>query len=122
MGYGATHILDPGAWAHNMDYVLSVIGTARTTDDALRAYLDDRRRKGMSILEAFGLFGQIYREMSGPGSTIDMAIDPSAEIADPEEAGGGLGSPDSDLGALMVIMEAMHGSEGTTSPCRGPGG
>lgn len=115
MDYSRTRIVDPQIWAQNMEYVLAVTGETRDREAALLAYLDDRRHKGVSVLDGFGPFEEIYREHSGAHTTIEVEIDPAKARAEQQDDEGGVGSTDSDLGAFVEFMEAMRGPEGTSS-------
>ncbi|HBM60163.1 MAG TPA: serine protease, partial [Citreicella sp.] len=54
LDYSNVEIVDPAVWAANMAYVLSVTGSARDDQEALEAYLDDRRSQGFSVIDGMG--------------------------------------------------------------------
>ena len=60
--YSQTLIADPAIWSANMAYVLDVTGEKRDAARARLAYLDDRRHKGVSVLDGFGPLEALYLE------------------------------------------------------------
>jgi autotransporter-associated beta strand protein len=54
-----TEILDAETWEANIEYVIEVTHN-RTEDEALRAFLDDRRSKNYSVIDGFGPLTEDY--------------------------------------------------------------
>lgn len=52
-------IIDEDAWKTNIEYVIKVTNE-RTEDQALRAFLDDRRSKNYSVIDGFGPLTEEY--------------------------------------------------------------
>ncbi|WP_172300435.1 phosphatase PAP2 family protein [Pseudoruegeria sp. HB172150] len=116
--YGMAHIVDPEVWAANMAYVVKVTNE-RDSIQALRAYLDDRRHKGVSVLDGFGPLQALYVANSGASTSINLASDPMEVLPGKiDEAGKGPGLETSPLGDFVRFMDAMRGPEGTTSPSK----
>ncbi len=62
--YLATPILNTAAWQDNIEYVIDVT-TNRTDDEAILAFLDDRRSKNYSVIDGFGPLTEDYVAASG---------------------------------------------------------
>ncbi|MCQ2005281.1 acid phosphatase [Rhizobium sp. NRK18] len=120
--YSKVKIVAPDIWAANMRYVLDVTGPSRTSDDALAAYLDDRRAQGNSVIDGMGPLADIYRREAGATTTIAHTLadfDPNAPLAEKEEDQGseaGTGNP--SLQDFIAFMTVMRGPEGSTSPAK----
>ncbi|TPW30520.1 phosphatase PAP2 family protein [Martelella alba] len=120
--YSHVKIVNPAVWAANMAYVLDVTGPARTKQQALEAYLDDRENHGYSVIDGFGPMADAYRAASGATSTISHTLadfDPDTVITVKEEdEGNNAGAEGSELSDFVAFMAAMRGPEGTTSPSK----
>lgn len=62
--YLADPIVDAASWSANIAYVVKVTNN-RTDDQAIRAYLDDRRGKSYSVVDGFGPLTEDYVANSG---------------------------------------------------------
>jgi len=120
--FSKTKIVDPAVWAENMRYVLSVTGKNRTPEQALHAYLNDRRSQGYSVIEGMGPLADWYREGAGATTTINHTLadfDPNKVIEKKEDdKGTEAGAEDSELKNFVAFMNVIRGPEGTTSPAK----
>ncbi|PYE84316.1 phosphatase PAP2 family protein [Pseudoroseicyclus aestuarii] len=121
MDYSQVQIVDPAVWEANIAYVVDVT-TDRSPQQALEAYLDDRRAQGFSVIEGMGPLAEGYREAAGATTTIAHELtdfDPEAELGVKEDDEGVQhGSLESELGDFVAFMDAMRGPEGSTSPAK----
>ncbi|MFD1745955.1 phosphatase PAP2 family protein [Rhizobium helianthi] len=120
--YSKARIVSPEIWAANMRYVLDVTGPARTPENALAAYLDDRRVQSYSVIDGKGPFAEIYRREAGATTSIVHSLasfNPNKPLSEKEDDKGteaGTGSP--SLQDFIAFMNVMRGSEGSTSPSK----
>ncbi|MEN8905385.1 MAG: phosphatase PAP2 family protein [Clostridiales bacterium] len=114
-------ILNPEIWKQNISYVTKVTQN-RTDEEALAAYLDDRRPKHYSIIDGLGILGDYYKEGAKATTTLNHTLETFDvnEIIEysEEDEGTGPGVADSKLGDFVTFMEMMRGPEGTTSPSK----
>ncbi|WP_106745990.1 acid phosphatase [Yoonia maritima] len=116
--YSQVQIIDADTWAANVAYVVDVTDNLGT-HAALRAYLDDRRHKGVSVLDGFGPLEAAYVANARAGSTIDLNTDTNIVLEGKiDDHGRGPGLTSAPLGTFVEFMSAMRGPEGTTSPSK----
>ena len=63
-------ILNATAWQENIDYVIDVTNN-RSDDEAILAFLDDRRSKNYSVIDGFGPLTEAYVAASGAYVELD---------------------------------------------------
>ncbi len=66
----ADPIVDADIWAENIQYVVNVTAN-RTEDQAILAFLDDRRSKNYSVIDGFGPLTQAWVDASGAYVELD---------------------------------------------------
>jgi autotransporter-associated beta strand protein len=66
----ASPIVDAGIWAENIRYVVDVTAN-RTDDQAILAFLDDRRSKNYSVIDGFGPLTLAWVDASGAYVELD---------------------------------------------------
>lgn len=102
--------------AANIDYVKNVT-RRRTSEQALAAYLDDRRAKGYSLSDGMGPLTSVWRAGTGQTTTI-TSVDPNSAVSKVDDAGNNLGSTSSALGQAVTFIDAGHISDGSTEPAK----
>lgn len=102
--------------AANIDYVKTVTRN-RSTEQALAAYLDDRRAKGFSISDGMGPLTSIWRSGTGQTSTI-VNVDPNSAASKVDDAGNNLGSTSSALGQAVSFIDSGNIVDGSTEPAK----
>ncbi|HLO95433.1 MAG TPA: phosphatase PAP2 family protein [Burkholderiaceae bacterium] len=107
---------DSSIHAANIDYVKAATRN-RTTEQALAAYLDDRRSKGFSMSDGMGPLTSIWRAGTGQVTTI-TAVDPNAKVSKVDDGGNNLGSTSSALGQAVAFIDSGHISDGSTEPAK----
>ena len=123
LDYSNVEIVDPAVWAANMAYVLSVTGSARDDQEALEAYLDDRRSQGFSVIDGMGpLLASIYAAEAQAFTTINHTLgtfDPNMVLPVKEDDHGTeAGTGGESMQDFVAFMAMMRGPEGTTSPSK----
>jgi autotransporter-associated beta strand protein len=102
----------------NIDYVKTVT-QARTSAQALAAYLDDRRNKGYSVSDAMGPLTSIWRAGTQQTSTI-ASVDANQPVSPAVNDGGnnlGVGSAsNSNLGLAVDFIGNI--ADGSTEPAK----
>lgn len=125
-------IVDPTVWRENIAYVVKVT-QARTYQQALEAYLDDRRDKNFSVIDGMGPLTHDYLAGSGARSNVnhtvadlerdlnDSAYFNANEAITYEEGGdddAAKGSSDSALGKVVDLVALLRNSSASTSPAK----
>ncbi|WP_027489115.1 acid phosphatase [Allorhizobium undicola] len=95
------------------------VTAARTPEQALAAYLDDRRNKAYSITDGLGPLTEAWRKGTRQITTItDMAPDATTVKYDDKGNDRGVGSKDNaDLGKAVDLMNATS-ENGSTEPAK----
>lgn len=102
--------------AANIDY-LKTVTRNRDTEQALAAYLDDRRAKGYSVSDGMGPLTSIWRSGTGQTTTI-TTVDPNSAVTKVDDAGNNLGSTSSALGQAVSFIDSGNIVDGSTEPAK----
>jgi autotransporter-associated beta strand protein len=102
----------------NIDYVVKATAN-RTPEQAVLAYLDDRRNKGYSVTEGMGPLTTAWRTATRQSTTI-LGVAPDATLVKYDDAGnnngiGGDANP--DFGKVVDLINSM-GANGSTEPAK----
>ncbi len=102
----------------NIDYVIKAT-TSRTADQALMAYLDDRRGKGYSVTEGMGPLTTAWRSATRQTTTINtMPADATTvKYEDGGNNNGIGGDANGDFGKVVDLVNSM-GNNGSTEPAK----
>jgi autotransporter-associated beta strand protein len=102
----------------NIDYVKRVTAS-RTTEQALAAYLDDRRGKGYSVSDGMGPLTSVWRTGTGQTTSI-VAVDPNTPLASAvSETGNNLGDKTSAaLAQAINFIDSGNIVDGSTEPAK----
>lgn len=102
----------------NIDYVVKATA-ARTPEQALQAYLDDRRNKGYSVTEGMGPLTAAWRSATRQTTTItSMPADAlTVKYDDGGNNNGVGGDANPDFGKVVDLINAM-GNNGSTEPAK----
>ncbi|KAJ3235194.1 hypothetical protein HDU81_000713 [Chytriomyces hyalinus] len=101
---------------HNLQYCIDITN-ARTPEEELAAYLDDRRNKGYSVLDGLGPLTAIWINFTGTTTTITSMPD-NATTVSYSDAGinvGLLGDANPKFGLATNFVNSM-GASGSTEP------
>ena len=109
-------VLNAAVHQANIDYVVNITKN-RTTEQALAAYLDDRRKKGYSVGDGMGPLTSIWRTGTGQTTTI-TAVDPNAAVAKVDDAGSNLGTTTSELGTAVSFIDSNNIVDGSSEPAK----
>ena len=108
-------VKDSKVHAANIDYVKSVT-QRRTAEQALAAYLDDRRKKGYSVSDGMGPLTSVWRAGTGQFTTIDI-VDPNAAVTKVDDAGNNLGDKtNAALAQAATFIDNGNITDGSTEP------
>ncbi len=75
--YLSDPIVDAQTWQENIQYVIDVTNN-RTDEEAILAFLDDRRSKNYSIIDGYGPLTEAY--VAGSGAYTDIAVPTTAQV------------------------------------------
>jgi autotransporter-associated beta strand protein len=102
----------------NIDYVVKATAS-RTPEQALLAYLDDRRGKGYSVTGGMGPLTDAWRSASRATTTInDMPADATkVKYEDGGNNNGVGGAANAEFGKVVDLVNAMGGN-GSTEPAK----
>jgi len=102
----------------NIDYVVKATAS-RTAEQALLAYLDDRRGKGYSVTAGMGPLTDAWRSASRATTTInDMPADATkVKYEDGGNNNGVGGAANAEFGKVIDLVNAMGGN-GSTEPAK----
>jgi len=102
----------------NIDYVVKATAS-RTAEQALLAYLDDRRGKGYSVTGGMGPLTDAWRSASRATTTInDMPADATkVKYEDGGNNNGIGGAANAEFGKVVDLVNAMGGN-GSTEPAK----
>jgi len=111
-------ILNATVHSANIDYVVKAT-TGRSADQALQAYLDDRRNKGYSVTEGMGPLTNAWRVASGATTTItSMPADATTVLYNDGGSNNGTGgSANANFGKVVDFVNSM-GNNGSTEPAK----
>ncbi|SIQ86344.1 autotransporter-associated beta strand repeat-containing protein [Rhizobium sp. RU33A] len=119
-------VIEQTVHAHNIAYVVEAT-RARTTEQAVQAYLDDRRGKNASLVDGLGPFADIWREGAKQVTTItEVAPDATSVKYEDEGNNRGVGSKadadkgtpaNPDLGLAVDLLDAV-GVDASTEPAK----
>jgi autotransporter-associated beta strand protein len=99
----------------NIEYVKAVT-RSRTAEQALAAYMDDRRQKGYSVSDGMGPLTTIWRTGTGQTTTI-VAVDPNTAGIKVDDAGNNLGDKTSSaLAQAVTFIDNGNIVDGSTEP------
>ena len=102
----------------NIDYVVKATAN-RTAEQAVMAYLDDRRGKGYSVTEGFGPLTAAWRSATRQTTTI-TGVPADATTVKYEDGGnnnGVGGDANADFGKVVDLVNSM-GNNGSTEPAK----
>jgi autotransporter-associated beta strand protein len=114
-----TEIIDAATWKANIEYVIEVTNN-RTEDEALRAFLDDRRSKNYSVIDGFGpltqdyvIAAEAYYDFT-PIKLSDVLTNSNfyPESNDSTRYGG---NTSSTLGAMVQLAQDFRSADASTS-------
>lgn len=89
----------------------------RTASEAEAAYYDDRRKQSYSVIEGLGSLTDIYRVKAGATTTItNIPADATTKKYDDE--GTNSGNPESSLGNMVGLVNALRGTHSSTNPSK----
>jgi autotransporter-associated beta strand protein len=102
----------------NIDYVVKAT-TARTADQTLMAYLDDRRNKGYSVTEGMGPLTSAWRTAARATTTITgMPADATTVLYNDGGSNNGVGGDtNAEFGKVVDLVNSM-GNNGSTEPAK----
>ena len=102
----------------NIDYVKQVTAS-RTTEQALAAYMDDRRGKGYSVSDGMGPLTSIWRTGTAQTTTIVAPADPNVAVTKVDEKGNNLGDKTSSaLAQAVTFIDSGNIVDGSTEPAK----
>jgi autotransporter-associated beta strand protein len=112
-------IVDATVWQENIDYVIDVTSN-RTDEEAILAFLDDRRSKNYSVIDGYGPLTEEY--VANSGAYTDIAVPTIAQVledehylADANDGGQYTGDQSSSLGAVVALVSAFRDAHASTS-------
>ncbi|WP_426192485.1 phosphatase PAP2 family protein [Massilia sp. DWR3-1-1] len=102
----------------NIDYVVKATAS-RSAEQALQAYLDDRRGKGYSVTEGMGPLTAAWRSAARQSTTINgMPADAlTVKYDDGGNNNGVGGDTNAEFGKVIDLVNAM-GNNGSTEPAK----
>ncbi|GAB2880654.1 phosphatase PAP2 family protein [Uliginosibacterium flavum] len=110
-------VLNAAVHAANIDYVKTATKN-RSTEQALAAYMDDRRKKGYSIADGMGPLTSIWRTGTGQTTTIVAPVDANAAVTKVDDSGNNLGLTTSALGTAVTFIDSGNIVDGSTEPAK----
>lgn len=109
-------ILNTAIHQANINYVANVT-KSRNAEQALAAYMDDRRKKGYSVADGMGPLTSFWRTGTGQTTTI-VAVDPNAAATKVDDAGNNLGSTSSTLAQAITFIDSGNIVDGSSEPAK----
>jgi len=111
-------IVNQAVHAANIQYVIDAT-TKRTPEQAVSAYLDDRRAKGYSVSDALGPLTDAWRTAAQQTTTITaVAADATTVLYNDTGTNTGVaGSANASFGNVVALVNAM-GNNGSTEPAK----
>lgn len=109
-------VLNPAIHKANIDYVISATKN-RTTEQALAAYMDDRRKKGYSVADGMGPLTSFWRSGTDQKTTT-VEVDPNKVTVKVDDAGNNLGSTSSALGQAVIFIDSGNIVDGSSEPAK----
>lgn len=107
------------ALTHNIDYSKQITQN-RTPEEAIRAYLDDRRGKSYSVTTAMGALSDPWRSLTGQTTTINNVPNDAAQVKYNDEGSNtGLTTAQGNqqFGEVVGFIQAM-GNNSSTEPAK----
>ena len=101
-------ILNATAWQENIDYVIDVTNN-RSDDEAILAFLDDRRSKNYSVIDGFGPLTEAYVEASG--AYVELEGITKAEVLEDEHYAPDDNDNSKYMGAATAYVESGDSAE-----------
>ncbi|WP_221794049.1 autotransporter-associated beta strand repeat-containing protein [Oceanobacter mangrovi] len=101
-------IVNATAWQENIQYVIDVTNN-RTDDEAILAFLDDRRSKNYSVIDGFGPLTEAYVEASGAYVELDGIT--KAEVLEDEHYAPDDNDNSKYMGAATAYVESGDSAE-----------
>jgi autotransporter-associated beta strand protein len=112
-------IVDASIWEENIAYVISVTNN-RTDEEAILAFLDDRRSKNYSVIDGYGPLTEEY--VTNSEAYTDIAVPTTAQVledehylADSNDGSAYTGNQDATLGAVVALVSAFRDAHASTS-------
>ncbi|PZF94084.1 phosphatase PAP2 family protein [Micromonospora deserti] len=117
--------LAPDVLRANIRYVVEVT-RARTEEQARLAFIVDRRHQSYSVIDGLGPLAALYRSGAKAVTSITDAPDgtPPGRISDtlpadaPAGSALGAGSPDSELGSVVALVNTLRGPHASSNPSK----
>lgn len=111
-------IVNAAVHTANIDYVVKATA-ARTAEQGVLAYLDDRRNKGYSVTEGMGPLTAAWRTASRQTTTVtSVPADATTVKYDDGGNNNGIGGDaNADFGKVIDLVNAM-GNNGSTEPAK----
>ncbi|PLK47101.1 phosphatase PAP2 family protein [Uliginosibacterium sp. TH139] len=110
------NVVNAALHAANIDYVKTATKN-RTSDQALAAYMDDRRSKGFSVSDGMGPLTSLWRTGTGQTSSI-VTVDPNTAVTAVSDSGNNLGSTTSTLGSAVSFIDSGNITDGSGEPAK----
>ena len=110
---GSPTALGASILQRNEQYVID-LAHARTHDQEVAAYYDDRRDQSYSLISGLGSLAEAYRAGAGAFTTIPQ-FDASNQTIKYEDQGNGSGDVNSRLGKVAQLVKAIRDDASTSS-------
>ncbi|RAX24108.1 hypothetical protein DRB06_01585 [Actinomyces sp. Z5] len=93
----------------------------RTEEQAVQAYLTDRRNQSYSAIDGLGVDAPLFRQLANAGTSIteDIPADSTTvKYSDTGNSNGAWADTDSDLGAVVALVNAVRGANTSSNPAK----
>ncbi|MEV4313640.1 phosphatase PAP2 family protein [Actinocrispum sp. NPDC049592] len=118
-------VLDPEVLHASMRHVIRVT-TTRTDAQAKRAFIFDRQHQSYAAIGGLGPLAELYKAgaravtgiTSAPDGTPPAAINEALPPGAPAGSALGAGSPDSDLGQVVRLVDTLRGPYASGNPSK----
>lgn len=94
---------------------------SRTEEQALTAYLTDRRNQNWSALDGLGPYETAFKQLSNAGTSLPAEIPADAETkkySDKGNANGNWADTDSSLGSMVELVNTVRGPHASGNPAK----
>lgn len=94
---------------------------SRTEEQALTAYLTDRRNQNWSALDGLGPYETAFKQLSNAGTSLPAEIPADAETkkySDKGNANGNWADTDSALGSMVELVNTVRGPHASGNPAK----
>ena len=94
---------------------------SRTEEQALTAYLTDRRNQNWSALDGLGPYKTAFKQLSNAGTSLPAEIPADAETkkySDKGNANGNWADTDSALGSMVELVNTVRGPHASGNPAK----